>query len=65
MMWGRRIAPHRRFIGNSSAMHWRRRRCIGDVGGEEVGFHVEPPRRCSGDASRCSGPICSNPLWEA
>eukprot|EP00959_Pyramimonas_sp_CCMP1952_P450037 9422935-Pyramimonas_sp.AAC.1 len=28
--WGRRITPHRRYIGDASAMLLRRRRCIGD-----------------------------------
>eukprot|EP00959_Pyramimonas_sp_CCMP1952_P171806 3589843-Pyramimonas_sp.AAC.1 len=31
-----------RRIADTSAMHWRRRRRVGDVGVEKRGLHIEP-----------------------
>eukprot|EP00959_Pyramimonas_sp_CCMP1952_P010660 223373-Pyramimonas_sp.AAC.1 len=41
-----------------AAMRRRRRRCIGAVGVEIIGIHVEPHRRCFGGAARSPDPIC-------
>eukprot|EP00959_Pyramimonas_sp_CCMP1952_P025784 541609-Pyramimonas_sp.AAC.1 len=60
-----RIAPYRRRIGDASAMHPRRRRCIGDVGVDKTGLRIEPHRRCLGDAGQSPDPIYSDPIWEA
>eukprot|EP00959_Pyramimonas_sp_CCMP1952_P124424 2601544-Pyramimonas_sp.AAC.1 len=56
---------HRRFIADAAAMHRRRRGGIGAIGVEKVGLHIEPHRRCIGDAVRSSDPIYSDPIQEA
>eukprot|EP00959_Pyramimonas_sp_CCMP1952_P258238 5397578-Pyramimonas_sp.AAC.1 len=48
---------HHRYIDDASTMHRRRRRCVGDVGVESIGLHIEPYRRCIGDAEGSSDPI--------
>eukprot|EP00959_Pyramimonas_sp_CCMP1952_P073184 1529792-Pyramimonas_sp.AAC.1 len=49
-------------IVDASAMHRRRRRCLGALGATKVGLRPEPQRRCIGDAARSSGPIYSDPI---
>eukprot|EP00959_Pyramimonas_sp_CCMP1952_P310221 6492677-Pyramimonas_sp.AAC.1 len=53
---------HRRCIGDSPAMHRRRRRCIGDASAKTIGLRIEPHRRCIDDAARSSDPIHSDPI---
>ena len=48
-----------------SPMHPRRRRCIGDVSVEKIGLHIEPHRRCIGDAARSTDPMYFDPIWAA
>ncbi len=48
---------HRQCIADASAMHWRHRRCIGDVGVEKIGLRIE--------AARPSDTSYSDPIWEA
>eukprot|EP00959_Pyramimonas_sp_CCMP1952_P254280 5311990-Pyramimonas_sp.AAC.1 len=55
-----RVKGSHRIAG--TAMHRRRRRCIGDVGAKQIGRRVEPHRRCIGDAARSSDPVYSDPI---
>eukprot|EP00959_Pyramimonas_sp_CCMP1952_P205833 4304501-Pyramimonas_sp.AAC.1 len=53
---------HRRRIADVSAMHRRRRQCIGDVDVKQIGPHIEPNCGCIGDAARSFDPIYSDPI---
>eukprot|EP00959_Pyramimonas_sp_CCMP1952_P149891 3136501-Pyramimonas_sp.AAC.1 len=46
-------------------MHLRRRQCIGDIGVEKIGIHIEPRRRCIDVAARSTDTICYDPAWTA